>query len=215
LNALNYSLEKELEYIREFTNETPKNYQLWQHRQMIIERMGSVFAAEDLEATKVHLEIDAKNIHCWQYRQWILRSFKITSIDEFDYTEGLLARDVYNNSAWNHRMFLIKTSSGYLSDKSTYLKGEFEKILPFLSVRTENNECFWNYLAALLNDFEFMTLASIIESLSTKISPPESTENYLFLRFLSRFSQGSELQSICERLKVLHPINSSFWMTIQ
>lgn len=201
-----------MEFIQAFTIATPKNYQLWQHRQIIVERMASAeVAAADLEATKVQLSLDAKNIHCWQYRQWLLRHFDLPFESELDYTETLLEKDIYNNSAWNHRYFLIKNSKTY---KNEVLIQEFDKILSsFLNGSNEDNECFWNYLAALITDCSEISIDSIISKLVEIVGPSKYSTNYLYLRFLSRFDCKNN-ENYCERLKDLHPINRAFWNSL-
>lgn len=206
--SLKNSLDEELEFIRAFTIETPKNYQLWQHRQIIVERMASSeVASMDLEATKFQLSLDAKNIHCWQYRQWILRHFNLPFEAELEYTEELLKNDVYNNSAWNHRYFLIKDSEDRLKFD------EFEKIINFLKGFNEDNECFWNYLAALINDCPLLSIDLVISKLTEIVGSPDQTRNYLYLRFLSRFKLKNH-EKLCERLKDLHPINKAYWNSL-
>ena len=49
---------------------------------------------------------DAKNYHVWSYRQWLVRHFSIWD-HELPYVESLLHSDVRNNSAWNHRWFVV------------------------------------------------------------------------------------------------------------
>ena len=52
------------------------------------------------------LEKDAKNYHVWSYRQWLVRHFSLWD-SELPLIEAFLRDDVRNNSAWNHRWFLI------------------------------------------------------------------------------------------------------------
>ena len=167
-------------------------------------------AIMDLEVTKVQLYHDAKNIHCWQYRQWLLHHFKLPFESELEYTEALLKYDVYNNSAWNHRYFLIKNIKHFESES---LLQEFEKGLSFLDESSEDNECFWNYLAAIILDCPLLSIETVISKLTERIGSPEYTRNYLYLRFLSRFNCENQ-GIICERLKDLHPINRTFWNSL-
>ena len=51
-------------------------------------------------------EKDAKNYHVWSYRQWLVRHFSLWDT-ELPYIEELLEADVRNNSAWNHRWFVV------------------------------------------------------------------------------------------------------------
>ena len=200
--------------------ETPKNYQLWQHRQIIVEwiNLPEVFY-QDLEDTKVQLSLDSKNIHCWQYRQWLIRKTGMKSMDsELKYIETLLNEDVYNNSAWNHRYFLIMASENYKESKDQCLFKEFNNILQFLDKSYEDNESFWNYLAAIVQECPILrNIEEIVTpKLSQLIGPPGSTENYLYLRFLIRFitNDKKEKVEICEKLKGLRPINRALWSTL-
>jgi protein farnesyltransferase/geranylgeranyltransferase type-1 subunit alpha len=63
------------------------------------------------------LSLDAKNYNTWAYRQWALCHFwgpqgsgqnkdQIWE-GELRFAEGLLNDDVRNNSAWNHRFFVV------------------------------------------------------------------------------------------------------------
>lgn len=55
-------------------------------------------------------ELDAKNYHVWSYRQWLVRRFELWDQGELEATEKLIDEDVRNNSAWNHRFFLVSGS---------------------------------------------------------------------------------------------------------
>lgn len=55
-------------------------------------------------------ELDAKNYHVWSYRQWLVRRFELWDEGELEATEKLIEDDVRNNSAWNHRFFLVSGS---------------------------------------------------------------------------------------------------------
>ena len=54
------------------------------------------------------LEQDSKNYHVWSYRQWLVKRFGLfDDEDEMKWTESMIDADVRNNSAWNHRWFLV------------------------------------------------------------------------------------------------------------
>jgi len=70
---------------------------------------------------------EPKNYHAWQYRQWVLQRFGGSVEDEMKFVEELLRVDVYNNSAWNHRSFVLRAldkreSLAWLSDEQDYVK---------------------------------------------------------------------------------------------
>lgn len=49
----------------------PKNYQVWHHRRLLVERRGQ--SADELRLTEIVLAQDPKNFHAWQYRRWAVR----------------------------------------------------------------------------------------------------------------------------------------------
>ena len=60
-------------------------------------------------------EEDAKNYHTWSYRQWLLGYFGGEGESEggdvwegeIEFVDGMISKDVRNNSAWHHRFFVI------------------------------------------------------------------------------------------------------------
>jgi len=52
-------------------------------------------------------EHDSKNYHVWSYRQWLVKRFALWDAGELEAIEDLLEKDVRNNSAWNHRYFVV------------------------------------------------------------------------------------------------------------
>lgn len=82
-----------------------KNYQIWHHRQFVLDRIGSPAGETDFIGRM--FEQDAKNYHVWSYRQWLVRRFGLWEEGELEETERLLEKDVRNNSAWNHRFFVV------------------------------------------------------------------------------------------------------------
>lgn len=66
LKALNSDLMKELEYLDSFANENPKNYQIWQHRRVIVDALGT--GNFEKKFCEKIFEEDAKNYHAWAHR---------------------------------------------------------------------------------------------------------------------------------------------------
>jgi protein farnesyltransferase/geranylgeranyltransferase type-1 subunit alpha len=103
----------ELAWLNNISLKHLKNYQIWQHRQMIMSMVPELPNSELPFLARV-LAKDAKNYHPWSYRQWLVVHFSLwptTSLDspgstELEFTESLLTSDVRNNSAWNHRFFV-------------------------------------------------------------------------------------------------------------
>lgn len=102
-------LLREMAYLNGVAVMHQKNYQIWHHRQLVMERLGD-FSGET-EFIGRMFELDSKNYHVWSYRQWLVRRFGLweggSGRAELEYVEGLIREDVRNNSAWNHRWFVV------------------------------------------------------------------------------------------------------------
>jgi hypothetical protein len=59
------------------------------------------------------LEQDSKNYHVWSYRQWLVKRFDLfDKPEELEWTAEMIEADVRNNSAWNHRYYLVVGGRG-------------------------------------------------------------------------------------------------------
>lgn len=78
--------------------------------------------SKELDFSASILELDAKNYHTWQHRQWVIKEFKLWK-NEMEFVNKLLADDIRNNSAWNQRYFVITHTSGFTDE---VIKNEIE-----------------------------------------------------------------------------------------
>lgn len=97
-------LNKDLDFLDELTLGNPKNYQVWSYRQALLGIHPSTRLERELPLLQMMIDDDTKNYHVWSYRKWAVVHFWDFS-HELIYTTELINRDVYNNSAWTHRMF--------------------------------------------------------------------------------------------------------------
>jgi protein farnesyltransferase/geranylgeranyltransferase type-1 subunit alpha len=148
LFELGKNLTDELEFVDECAENNPKNYQVWYHRRALVDRLNDG-TREPQFVSQILSSTDSKNYHAWAHRQWALKRFQIWE-GEVEYADYLIKDDVRNNSAWNHRWFVI-TRGGFVTklDASTvqnelrYLKQKAELAL--------SNECPYSYLRALVS----------------------------------------------------------------
>jgi protein farnesyltransferase/geranylgeranyltransferase type-1 subunit alpha len=66
LRVLTSDLHAELDYLDNFAEENPKNYQIWYHRRVIADLLGD--GGRELSFTAKVFEIDSKNYHAWAHR---------------------------------------------------------------------------------------------------------------------------------------------------
>lgn len=66
LFALGKDLVEERDFLNDMATRHQKNYQIWHHRQLIMERIGD--PTGETEFTAKMFEKDCKNYHVWSYR---------------------------------------------------------------------------------------------------------------------------------------------------
>lgn len=149
---MDVDLIEELAYCRAVIEEHPKNYQVWQHRRILVDRLKD--AGSELRLTEIILSQDAKNYHAWQHRQWVVKTFTLYE-NELTFLERLLDDDIRNNSAWNHRFFVTshQVSPG-VEQSGVKFRGEIldrELQFCFRAIeKVKENESSWNYLNGLI-----------------------------------------------------------------
>lgn len=170
LFALNSSVPDELAFVNEIALDNQKNYQIWHHRQLLIEHLypsissspSSLEALADSERYFMTLMFneDAKNYHVWSYRQYLVVKLDMFNEKELKSVEDLIRRDVRNNSAWSYRFFLVFSDPIYAT---TGLRAnEFDANIPKDIVDREleyaksatyeapQNQSSWNYLRGVV-----------------------------------------------------------------
>lgn len=109
LFALNKDLLDELAWLNGVSLKYLKNYQIWHHRQVLLESQTHFpnIPEKELDFLMEMFAQDSKNYHVWTYRHWLVRRFNLWDLPrEIEDVESLIKADVRNNSAWNHRYML-------------------------------------------------------------------------------------------------------------
>ncbi len=76
------------------------------------------------------LKQDSKNYHVWSYRQFLVKRFDLwDKPEELEWTHSMIEADVRNNSAWNHRHYLVFGSNRGKPSKDI-VDREIEYIFP-------------------------------------------------------------------------------------
>ncbi|KAI9491657.1 hypothetical protein BDB00DRAFT_946602 [Zychaea mexicana] len=148
LLGIGADLRQELEYVDEVVREQAKNYQVWHHRQVIVDKLDD--GSNELPFINAILDEDSKNYHAWSYRQWVVSRFDLWD-QEFQYTDDLLVFDIRNNSAWNHRHYVLfnRPKGASQADIDSEIEFTKKKIQ-----QAPNNSSGWTYLNGLLEASE-------------------------------------------------------------
>jgi protein farnesyltransferase/geranylgeranyltransferase type-1 subunit alpha len=170
LFAIDSSLDEELEWVNEIALDNQKNYQIWHHRQLLIDQL--YLSIKDDEAKLKDLEhserefmtemfdADAKNYHVWSYRQYLVRKLGLWNQAEIKSIENLIRNDVRNNSAWSHRFFVVFNDPKYTTEGSPATVHDpkiptdiLDREIEFAKAATfeaPQNQSPWSYLRGVL-----------------------------------------------------------------
>ncbi|CAG8571318.1 8781_t:CDS:2, partial [Ambispora leptoticha] len=144
LNAINYDLNEELNFVDSCVEQHPKNYQVWHHRQVIVDKLND--SSRELPFITGILDDDSKNYHAWSYRQWVIKRFNLWK-QELVFVDSLLEKDVRNNSAWNQRYFYVFSNPEEVTEE--IINSEIEYAIEKIRL-TPNNISPWNYIKGVI-----------------------------------------------------------------
>ena len=149
---------QELNWLDELMVENQKNYQIWHHRKLLIEKLNDVSHEKTVLDNVFNLE--PKNFHAWSHRIWMIRRFNNVE-GEFEFIDKMLKNDIKNNSVWNYRFFLVQFVNNNKLDKDIIEK-EIKYAIDSIKILS-NNECPYCYIRGYItkfgykyNDFNFV-----------------------------------------------------------
>ncbi|KAF7552019.1 hypothetical protein G7046_g7553 [Stylonectria norvegica] len=117
ISVLQLSIPDEITWLNEVALANLKNYQIWNHRQLLMDyyhptiasdatTLKSLARTETLFINKMLAE-DTKNYHVWSYRQYLVGKLGMWDALEVGWTQNFIEDDVRNNSAWAHRFYVV------------------------------------------------------------------------------------------------------------
>lgn len=168
---LGLPIPDEIQWLNEVALENLKNYQIWHHRQLLMDYYFPSVSAEGPEAVKRLaksevsfinriLQEDTKNYHVWSYRQYLVSELGLWTLSELGATQNMIEDDVRNNSAWSHRFYVVFSDPAHSTPDAAptahdpkvpadvidrELRYAREKIL-----LAPQNQSAWNYLRGVL-----------------------------------------------------------------
>lgn len=170
IKHLGLPIPDEIRWLNEVALQNLKNYQIWHHRQLLMDHHYPSIAPDpdavkrlgrsETEFISTILEEDTKNYHVWSYRQYLVGKLGLWTPAELGATQNMIEDDVRNNSAWSHRFYLVfsdpKASTPDLSPTA------HDPLVPEATVDRElnyakekillapQNQSPWNYLRGVL-----------------------------------------------------------------
>ncbi|XXH00625.1 hypothetical protein Hte_006973 [Hypoxylon texense] len=170
VKTLNIAIPDEIEWLNEVSLTYIKNYQIWNHRQLLLDHYyptivmspSDVAALGDSERQFLErmLEEDTKNYHVWSYRQYLVRKLGLWDEEERLSIEALLDEDVRNNSAWSHRFFVAFSDPAYATPGSHATEADpkvpseiIDREVAYAQAKISlapQNQSPWNYLKGAL-----------------------------------------------------------------
>lgn len=170
LTQLGLSIPDEIAWLNEVALQNLKNYQIWHHRQLLMDHYYPTIAS-DADAVKrlgksetdfisTILEEDTKNYHVWSYRQYLVGKLGLWTAAELGATQNMIEDDVRNNSAWSHRFYVVFSDPKNATPDSS--PTAHDPKIPDTTVNRElnyarekillapQNQSPWNYLRGVL-----------------------------------------------------------------
>ncbi|KAJ1846266.1 CAAX geranylgeranyltransferase alpha subunit [Coemansia sp. RSA 2708] len=164
VEALASDIGAELDWVSALSAKHPKNYQLWHHREALVERLWPARAAlalpedqrlanpvlrRELQFVGSALDEDAKNFHAWSYRQWLVARYELWA-QELAFVDTMISQDVRNNSAWNQRYFAVLRGRPATTQLDAALaRAEVAYAVEHIQF-APNNDSPWAYVVGLL-----------------------------------------------------------------
>ncbi|KAH0788108.1 Protein farnesyltransferase/geranylgeranyltransferase type-1 subunit alpha [Histomonas meleagridis] len=112
LEKLGYDSDEEILFTHEILEECLKSYQIWYHRQWVVDNQEE--KPVDASLLSDRIQNDPKNFHAWSYALWLARRWNMYQ-DILDLTTYYLEQDPENNSAWSARFSVIDGAKADLS----------------------------------------------------------------------------------------------------
>uniref|UniRef100_A0A7E4VPY1 Protein farnesyltransferase/geranylgeranyltransferase type-1 subunit alpha n=1 Tax=Panagrellus redivivus TaxID=6233 RepID=A0A7E4VPY1_PANRE len=169
LKELNEDLKKELKFTEATIEENLKNYQVWHHRREIVLRINE--PKVNMHFINEILRNDAKNYHAWQHRVFLVRHFKCPLEPERVVSERFIAQDLFNNSAWTYRFFVISEMSNDF-ENTEIIDSEIHFALTWIN-KMINNASSWSYLTGLMEFSSFTAHPELLTYTRNILHPME------------------------------------------
>ena len=178
--------------------------------------------AEETDFLAQVLSKDSKNYHVWSYRQWLVKHFNLWAEDgpggeiELDYTDELIKADVRNNSAWNHRYFILYNKPGQTSLPVPVIEREILYAKEKIQLAPQNQSA-WNYLKGVLRYAKrsIRELKSVAQKYANVDGSFDVTSSYALDVLADIWAEEKDSENAAKALDLLgskyDPIRKNYW----
>lgn len=170
VQSLQIPIPEEMAWLNEVSLANLKNYQIWHHRRLVLDRyvatladqpaaLAALAASEQAFLEQILAE-DTKNYHVWSYRQHMVPKLGVFGAGEVAAADAWIATDVRNNSAWAHRFFVVFSDPGHATPgalaraRDPRVPGEIlDREVAYAQARAllaPQNQSPWSYLRGVL-----------------------------------------------------------------
>ena len=204
-------MKEELNWLDSILVATQKNYQIWHHRKLLIEKLNDV--SHEKNMLKKVFSSEPKNFHAWTHRIWMIRRFNNTE-NEFEFIEEMLKDDIKNNSVWNYRFFLIQYINGNKLDKNI-IENEIKYALEKIK-ECPVNECPYSYIRGFITKFnykyaDFIFVKEFLENLINENTDDNIYGLNLLLDYYEEEKNENKFNEIIEKLKKVDYIRKKYY----
>lgn len=123
--------KKELKLTENCLRENPKSYCVWHQRVWVMNRMAEPDWKRELSLCATCLGVDERNLHCWDYREFVVQKAGISPSEEFDFATSEILNNFSNYSSWHYRSRLLSKMFCDLDDRkiSEIKKDELDLVM--------------------------------------------------------------------------------------
>lgn len=203
LEKLGFNIEEELLINSKLAFNYLKPYQIWSHRQWIMERVPQSTPIDETEFVQKVLDFDAKNFHVWEYMYWYAEKFNKWQW-LLDQTTLRIDKDPKNNSAWSMRHSAISQIHKSSKDDIQYALNKFKEC--------PSSQSCASYIKGLL-DKDFSIVDEVKEAISFVLSQNNKNLPSLILSSQIAEMEGKidEYDKLIDQIATVDTMRTHFW----